>query len=214
MKKINNTKRELTRPMQERYEKMQTSIKLRLEEFSAVPESKYFYELCYCILTPQSKAEHAMRVQRYLESIDFYQNPVNISGLLTNSNYLIRFHNVKAKRLIMAAKVYPKILDCLHSDLTPQEKRMQIREMIVGFGMKEASHFMRNIGYRGLGILDRHIIRYLIAEGVYPEAPKISTCSNYLKAEEKYLEFADEVGISVDELDILFWSAGSGIILK
>jgi thermostable 8-oxoguanine DNA glycosylase len=37
-------------------------IRNRLSEFRAVPDTDYFYELAYCLLTPQSSAVHAGRV--------------------------------------------------------------------------------------------------------------------------------------------------------
>ena len=37
------------------------AIRQRLDEFAAVPESEYFAELLYCLLTPQSSARSAAR---------------------------------------------------------------------------------------------------------------------------------------------------------
>ena len=198
----------------DKYREMQPDIRQCLEKFSQVPESKYFYELCYCILTPQSKAENAFRVQNYLEEIDFQHNLSDISQVLNNAFYRIRFHNTKAKRLILVADKFPDILECLHSAASPQEKRIIIKNTVNGIGMKESSHFLRNIGYRGLGILDRHILKFLVKEGVFDAVPNVSTVASYLKAENIYLQFATEIGIPVDELDILIWSSGSGQILK
>jgi N-glycosylase/DNA lyase len=80
--------------------------------------------------------------------------------------------------------------------------------------MKEASHFLRNIGVRGLAILDRHIFRHLIRLQVIRAMPKSLTKKRYLSIEKKWHRFADDVGISLDELDLLFWSMETGEIRK
>ncbi len=35
------------------------AIQRRLREFSNLPASEYFYELAYCLMTPQTSAENA-----------------------------------------------------------------------------------------------------------------------------------------------------------
>ncbi|HXX65011.1 MAG TPA: DNA lyase, partial [Bacteroidota bacterium] len=83
-----------------------------------------------------------------------------------------------------------------------------------GLGWKEASHFLRNIGHRDLAILDRHILRNLRRYGVIGSLPKSLTAARYLKIERKFLQFARAIGLSIDELDLLFWSRETGAILK
>ena len=45
--------------------------------------------------------------------------------------------------------------------------------------MKEASHFLRNIGFRGYAILDKHIMNSMREFGVLNENIKL-TSKNYL----------------------------------
>ncbi|MFI5201154.1 MAG: DNA lyase, partial [Candidatus Kapaibacterium sp.] len=80
--------------------------------------------------------------------------------------------------------------------------------------MKEASHFLRNIGVRGLAILDRHILKHLKRLGVIKLIPTSLTKKRYLEIEKRWKKFADRVGISIDELDLLFWSIETGEIRK
>jgi N-glycosylase/DNA lyase len=91
---------------------------------------------------------------------------------------------------------------------------MEIMRAVNGFGMKEASHFLRNIGFRGLTILDRHILKLLVVCCVYTKAPEVNTVAKYLKVENEFLNFAQKEGYNVDELDLLFWSMKTGEILK
>jgi thermostable 8-oxoguanine DNA glycosylase len=81
--------------------------------------------------------------------------------------------------------------------------------------MKEASHFLRNIGKSGnqIVILDRHILRNLEEYGIIQDA-RIRSRNDYLEKEEKYLKFAKEISIPSDELDLLWWSQENGIVFK
>ncbi|MEK9139334.1 MAG: DNA lyase, partial [Bacteroidota bacterium] len=85
---------------------------------------------------------------------------------------------------------------------------------VKGLGWKEASHFLRNIGHHNLAILDRHILKNLKRHNVIRTLPKTLTAKRYLTIEKKFLAFSQHLGISMDELDLLFWSRETGEILK
>ena len=86
---------------------------------------------------------------------------------------------------------------------------------IKGIGYKEASHFLRNIGFGAeLAILDIHILRSLVKLGVIDEMPKTLTPKRYLAIEEKVKLFADKVKIPMARLDLVLWSAGTNKIFK
>jgi N-glycosylase/DNA lyase len=86
--------------------------------------------------------------------------------------------------------------------------------MIPGLGLKESSHFLRNIGVKGLVILDRHILKHLKALYILRSIPKSLTPKRYYSIEKKWLKYSKEVGIPMDELDLLFWSMETGEIRK
>ena len=85
---------------------------------------------------------------------------------------------------------------------------------IKGIGYKEASHFLRNIGYRGYAILDKHILRTLHECGVLASPQPPTTKKKYLATEEQMRNFAAQLTINFDELDLLLWSNKTGEILK
>jgi N-glycosylase/DNA lyase len=85
---------------------------------------------------------------------------------------------------------------------------------IKGLGYKESSHYLRNVGYRGYAILDKHILRCLAELGVVETPDPPTTRSRYLAAEEKLREFARRARIDFDELDLVLWSMKTGEILK
>jgi N-glycosylase/DNA lyase len=106
------------------------------------------------------------------------------------------------------------IEDLLTSDLNAVARRDAIKEMVNGFGLKEASHFLRNIGHRGLAIIDRHLLTNLVVCGVYDAIPSVATVQRYREVELALLAYSKSVSIDMDELDLLFWCAQTGHILK
>ncbi|MFA6571721.1 MAG: hypothetical protein WCT77_10875 [Bacteroidota bacterium] len=196
------------------YENIKPQIVKRLEEFSLVPESEYFYELAFCLCTPQSMAKNAIQVIEKLKAQDFLNNPFDPSDILGDKEHYIRFHITKANRLILALDSFHFVREVLKSDLNNFEKRNEISEIVEGFGLKESSHFLRNIGYRNLAILDRHILKHLTECGLYKEIPNVANRNIYFEVEKDFWLFSEKVGITIDELDLLFWSYETGEIIK
>ncbi|MBI5326340.1 MAG: N-glycosylase/DNA lyase [Ignavibacteriae bacterium] len=196
------------------YKKTKKQIQQRLLDFKQIPESEYFYELCFCLCTPQSKAANALIVVDKLKHDDFQNRNVNPINILNDKSHYIRFHNQKANNLVQMKTIYPDILSILKSEMKPLEKRLWLAENVKGLGMKESSHFLRNIGYYNLAILDRHILKHLVECGVYKEIPKVASINQYLSVERDFLQFSKTIKIPVDELDLLFWSFETGEILK
>ena len=196
------------------YSDRKTDINNALLGYKQVPREKYFYELCYCLCTPQSSAANAAKVQAKLENIDFFNSAIDPTFLLESSEHYIRFHNQKAARLMNTKSIFSDVLKVLDSNKSPIEKRLWLAKNIKGIGMKESSHFLRNIGYSNLAIIDRHLLKHLKICNVINDIPKTITNKKYLEIEQEFLRFGDWLGISIDELDILFWSKETGFILK
>ena len=204
----------LPEELEKKYSELRKDILARLDDFANVPEDDYFYELCYCVCTPQSKAENAYKVELKLREADFLNTPMDPTPFLEDRSHYIRFHNQKAKRLQQVKENYDEIHKIVTSGISTEEKRTWLTENVIGFGMKESSHFLRNIGHRDIAILDRHVLKHLVLCGVYKEIPKVASVKNYLAVEKNFAKFAGKTGIPMDELDMLFWSYESGIILK
>ena len=133
----------------------------------------------------------------------------------------MRFKNNKAKNLVLlrdimsdnegiiAAKHIVDSLGGVH------EKREWLVENIRGIGYKEASHFLRNVGFGDeIAILDRHILKNLVKLGVIKDVPKTITRKKYMEIESKMLKYSDEIGIPMDHLDLLLWYLEAGEIFK
>jgi len=85
---------------------------------------------------------------------------------------------------------------------------------VKGLGYKGASHFLRNVGFEGYAILDKHIVRCLYELGVIDSSKPPTTRGRYLQTEGEMRRFANEASINFDELDLLLWSMKTGEILK
>ncbi len=189
-------------------------IRVRLDAFRCVPAEEVFFELAYCLLTPQSSALHAGAAIDALRSAHCFDRPEAIAGILSRRTHYVRFHNTKAARLADAWQQFPRVAERLAGGGTAPDHREWLVKNVRGLGWKEASHFLRNIGYRDLAILDRHILRNLKTHGVLRTIPKSLTPRRYRSIEARFLRFAADVGITMDELDLLFWSRETGTILK
>lgn len=190
-------------------------IRARLDEFRAVPPARYFYELCYCLMTPQSSALQCEAVAGELERRRFRESGFDPAPLLRswNGGY-VRFHNTKARRLLALRSGFGELVTLLESDTEDKTLRNSLARDVHGLGMKEASHFLRNIGRTRLAIVDRHIIRNLLRVGVLDAAPANLSPSRYLDIERRFEEFAAVTGIPADELDLLLWRRETGFVLK
>lgn len=204
----------LVAELKEEYAARRKNIRRRLEDFAAVPKSEYFYELVYCLLTPQSSAMNAGKAVDVLKAADFWRNDIEAAGLLHQKSFYVRFHNTKGRHLKEAKMNFPEIAHQLSNGSTSRELREWLVKNVKGLGWKEASHFLRNIGHRDLAILDRHILKNLKRHGAVRSLPKTLTSKRYFSIETRFEQFASDINIPMDELDLLFWSRETGEILK
>ncbi len=196
------------------YRERKHRIQTRLDEFSRIPPEEYFYEIVYCLLTPQSSAVNAAVAVAELQKIRFHECDASPEEILRRRTSYIRFHSTKARHLVAMKKNFLPILEQLTSGQPAPVLREWLVQNVKGMGWKEASHLLRNIGHRELAILDRHILRNLLRLRAIRRLPKTLTSRRYKLLERKFHTFAREIGIPMDELDLLFWSMETGEILK
>jgi N-glycosylase/DNA lyase len=95
------------------------------------------------------------------------------------------------------------------------EMRDWFQQNIKGYGLKEASHFLRNVGFgEDIAILDRHILRNLKKLGVISEIPAHISLKLYHEIEEKMKAFAKKVKIPMAALDLILWAKETGEVFK
>lgn len=205
-----------------KYAGRKEEIKKRLQEFREVfnqDDKRIFTELAFCLCTPQSKATYAWNAITALNKNSFLLsgNEEQIQPFLN----AVRFNESKAKHIVTARKTFSengqlKIKQTLLQFKNNQQiMREWLVENVMGLGMKEASHFLRNIGLGSeLAILDRHILKNLYEYGAIEEIPKTLTEKKYLEIEKKMKGFSQRIRVPFDELDLLLWAEETGFIFK
>ena len=203
------------------YERRRAEIKKTLEEFRAVRhqgDQAVFRELCFCILSANSSAEMGMKTVEALGDLLFHGN---LSSLQQRLSKGFRYWRIRPAYIIHTREYLQrefnfKLRALLDAFPDPEARRdfLAIDKGIKGLGFKEASHFLRNVGYPGYAILDKHILRCLRELGVIRRAAPPKGRAGYLKTEKKMRQFATRIGMDMDELDLLLWSLKTGRILK
>jgi len=202
------------------YDRKKHEIKKRLKEFRSVwncSDAKIFTELCFCICTPQSRAVYCDKaISALAEKGALFKGDLRrVTSGLKN----VRFPNNKAKYIVEARRFFftggaIRIKTKVDERDIPGT-RLWFARNVKGIGMKEASHFLRNIGFGGdLAILDAHILKNMTRYGIIPRVPASITVGGYLEMEDKLRKFSKRAGIPMDALDLLFWSAETGQIFK
>lgn len=194
------------------YKSKQKEIKQRLEYFKNLNEKDYLKEMVFCLLTPQSNAKKCWQATEEIFNLED-KTEANLRRILKGKT---RFHNNKAKYVFEAIKKWDEIKEKIKMNkFSTIELRNFLAENIRGYGLKEASHFLRNIGKSNnqIAILDRHILNNLKSLNIIKDS-KIKSKKNYLEIEKKFINFSNKINIPVDELDLLFWSSKTGEIFK
>ena len=178
---------------------------------------RIFEELSFCLLTANTSAAMAMKAIDYARPVLSNGSFEDIQTKLINAGY--RYPNKRAEYIYENREKIKNEYDFDFSKIfnfydNPIELREFFVNYIKGFGYKEASHFLRNIGFFGLTILDKHILRTMHEYGYLDDIPKSLNKKRYLETEKKFIRFSNDAGINVDDMDIVLWSMKSGNIMK
>jgi len=178
-----------------------------------------FYEGCYCLCAVQNPAVRTAAAVQWMRDMDVYgrlttpgEADETVKRIAAGIRGLVRFHNVKSGRIALfrgqIAGLHARLASAGEGEAPALRDRL-IRE-VKGFGFKEASHFLRNVGFRGLTIPDVHILRRLASMGLLAWDGGSPSARTYHKADAAMRRYADSIGADLDELDALWWSRGSG----
>ena len=197
-------------------------IRARLDEFRRLQieadDVRIFEELAFCICTAGASAKMGLKsidavrgillggslakLRKRLEGVHRFPN-YRPAYIVHTREYLRREYGLRLKELLAS----------FHDPLERRDFFAKNRD-IKGIGYKESSHFLRNIGYDGYAILDKHILNTLSELGVIASPKPPGTRDRYIAIEDSLRHFAEEIGIPMDELDLLLWSEKTGEVLK
>ena len=189
-------------------------VEARIKEFESLKGSSredLFKELCFCILAANFSAERSLRIVEEIGDDLLKLSEEELAETLRRLGH--RFPSSRARYIVQARRS----LDELVKILETIDDEFMIREWLVrnvkGVGYKEASHFLRNIGFKNLSIIDFHIIDLLTRYGLI-KRPRSLTRRRYLEIEGLLRRISEELGISLAELDLYLWYIETGRILK
>lgn len=210
------------RSIRENLPRKAPEIRKRLEEFENIiknaSEKTIFEELVFCIFTAGTSARMGLAA---LHAVRSMLPSASEDELRAKLRGVYRFPNVRSKHVVhtrdyLAREYGLKLRELLLSFEDPVERRdfFALRKDIRGLGFKEASHFLRNVGFRGYAILDKHILQCLFELGVTESARAPHSRSKYIEIENKFKRFSKRNGFDFDEMDLFLWSEKTGEILK
>ena len=189
-------------------------VEARIKEFESLRSSSredLFKELCFCILAANFSAERSLRIVEEIGDDLLKLSEEELAETLRRLGH--RFPSSRARYIVQARRS----LDELVKILETIDDEFMVREWLVrnvkGVGYKEASHFLRNIGFKNLSIIDFHIIDLLARYGLI-RRPRSLTRRRYLEIEGLLRRISEELGISLAELDLYLWYMETGRILK
>jgi N-glycosylase/DNA lyase len=204
------------------YRKIRPDIKKRLSEFRGIhndTEELVFSELCFCILTANANALMCDKAISELKDTGLLMRG-SACQIKPKLRGRVRFHNKKADFIVKARELFRQGGSLSVKERLDLKDIIATREWLVenikGYGYKEASHFLRNIGLgRDIAILDRHILKNLKKYKVITKVPdSVGSRKIYLAIEDRMRAFSGRVGIPMEDLDLLFWSMQTGFIFK
>jgi len=199
--------------------------RLELATNRNIAERDLIYELVCCVLSSRVPFELARAAtdrmdQELLLEADVWKTPIPslhermlevlLAPLdLSGKARRYRFPHVRAKQLeetrqalIRVSGGLPALIDNSIEDL--EARRRLVRE-VSGFGPKQASMFLRNVGRSyDLAILDSHVMRFGRATGVLSgQVP--TSLSQYEQLENSFRHYAKTTGYSVGCVDSAVW---------
>jgi N-glycosylase/DNA lyase len=188
-------------------------IQQRINDFKNIDinsNNELFKELCFCILTANFNAEKSIKIQDKIGECFLEDSIEELEQKLKELGH--RFPNTRAKYINESKKCKDSL-----TKIIKFHDKYKLREWIVqnvtGLGYKEASHFLRNIGFDDYAIIDFHIIDILVKNNLIKK-PNTLTKRKYLEIEKLLSEIAKNAKLSLAELDLYLWYMETGKILK
>lgn len=196
---------------------LRSMVENRIAEFlevKAMGTEKWFEELTYCLLTAYSSARLGQLCVDALCDRNALLNGDIDQVVETLRAQGHRFAEKRAEYIVTARELAPTLKGIIQGFQDIKAAREWLAKNVKGLGWKESSHFLRNVGYLDVAIIDRHIISNMVDHGILEERPKSITKRRYLEYEGILAEVARRVGIALGEMDLYLWYRKTGKVLK
>jgi N-glycosylase/DNA lyase len=198
-----------------------SDIQEKLKEFNDIWQSgndeKLWEEMVFCFFTGGCSAKMGLRSIEKVRDILLTGTHEELANALSGTHRypFARSRYIVASRTFLQADCEMRLRKKLESFNHTERRDWLVKTKdIKGLGYKEASHYLRNIGFKGYAILDKHILRCLAELKLIDDPKPPNTRLKYLNIEEKLKTLAEITKIDFDELDLVLWSLKTGEILK
>jgi N-glycosylase/DNA lyase len=187
--------------------------------FSRLPNDEDTWQsLLFCILSSQVRVSVAAKAtQNILAELPFFRT--NLSGsevydrtktVLTRNDVRYRFPEIRSRQIAGSWFAFAQIKNALYEYLdsfkTEKAAREAVTQLFPGVGLKQASMFLRDIGYADrLCVIDTHLLWYCAHMG--KDWNGALTTKRYFEVEDFLLKQSDEFGVSPRILDSAIWVA-------
>jgi N-glycosylase/DNA lyase len=208
----------------------QVVVNSKKMSWHACDDGVLWHELVSCILGSQVQYEHSKAASAYLASqklLDIEKLKIGAEKFeqditkaleqpifppMTNKGgRKYRYPKLRANHIRRTAEqIYMSnnsIKDILLSCNSEKIARAKIVSFAVGIGPKQASLFLRNIGYaRNLAILDSHILKYMSLVGLLPQLMRsVPTLNKYETIEQILYSYSEKFTTSLAYIDTAIW---------
>ncbi|HXG74087.1 MAG TPA: hypothetical protein VNK44_04655 [Candidatus Nitrosotenuis sp.] len=215
-------------PVLDIYHKLEKNYENRLD-WARASEEQLWKELCFCILSGNVAFELAKSVVEVLTErgyLDYRwmredrKSRIALFHELDKPNFdprkkngelrKYRYPRKRSAEIVSAAKtIYvdnSSIKNVLSSSSSDIEARNFFVNQISGLGIKEASHFLRNIGFAdSLAIIDVHVLSFLKEFSLVDFDANSLTPQRYLRLEKTLRNFVDYHGLNLAIFDLAVW---------
>jgi len=174
-------------------------------------EADIFSEACFCILTANSSATMGIKIQKNIGIEGFKKFSLNeLYEIIRKHGH--RFAMQRAERIVKLREKEKLLID-ISKEKKGKDAREKLVKEIYGYGYKESSHFLRNIGFDDVAIIDRHISRFLFEKGLV-KPRKTITKNVYLECEEALEKISKDLNLTQAELDLYIFYIKTKKVLK
>lgn len=186
-------------------------------------------ELCFCLLSGNVNYDLVSSTIDVLDNKGYlnFQWIVNDSNsqhcifdLLNNSNFEPKKKNGKLRKYRYPKKRSYQIIkaaEFIHSESSLKDflkkfpSEIDARDFFIknipGLGIKESSHFLRNIGYsHSMAIIDIHVTRFIAQNGFIIWDASSLTITRYRQLEIILQNLADFHGLDLNIFDLAIWN--------
>jgi N-glycosylase/DNA lyase len=201
---------------EEQRPEIRLKVETRMQQFKdnqTADDEKWFNELSFCLLTANYSAKGALSCIVALEEQGLLQSG-SLELVQVCLEHRHRFPRKRAEFIIKAREKKSYLRRTIQSQPNSRAARDWLIENILGLGMKEASHFLRNVGYFDLAIIDKHILSHMEEQKVIAQRPKNLTKKKYLEYEDILTNLAKILGMPLGKMDLYLWAKKSGEVLK